>query len=77
MVGSIPAQDRNRTSPFPFISDRFEFRAVGSSQNPSFVNTVLATIMAKSFKDFTRQIDAGQSPVSVAQEALRNHWKVA
>merc|ERR1719409_2567802 len=37
----IPAQDRNRTSPFPYGGHRFEFRAVGSAQNVSLVNTVL------------------------------------
>ena len=35
----IPAEDRNRTSPFPYGGARFEFRAVGSSQNVSLVNT--------------------------------------
>jgi hypothetical protein len=37
---SVPSEDRNRTSPFPFGGHRFEFRAVGSSQNVSMVNTV-------------------------------------
>ena len=35
----VPAEDRNRTSPFPYGGHRFEFRAVGSSQNVSMVNT--------------------------------------
>lgn len=43
-------EDRNRTAPFPFCGNRFEFRAVGSSQNCSFpiaiVNTVMASGMA-------------------------------
>jgi glutamine synthetase len=75
---SIPAQDRNRTSPFPFIQDRFEFRAVGSSQNVSMVNTVLAAAMAKSFKAFSERLaaDPTLSPAAVAQEALNKHWKV-
>ena len=38
----VPAEDRNRTSPLPYGGKRFEFRAVGSSQNVSLVNTVLA-----------------------------------
>ena len=42
----VPAEDRNRTSPFPYGGHRFEFRAVGSAQNVSIVNTVLATITA-------------------------------
>jgi glutamine synthetase len=71
-----PAEDRNRTSPFPYGGHRFEFRAVGSSQNVSMVNTVLATMCAKSFKEFSDKIEAGASPASVAQEALKKHWKV-
>ena len=47
----IPAQDRNRTSPFPYGGHRFEFRAVGSAQNVSLVNTVLNTITANAFKE--------------------------
>ena len=35
----VPAEDRNRTSPFPYGGHRFEFRAVGSCQNVSMVNT--------------------------------------
>ncbi len=42
------AGDRNRTSPFAFTGNKFEFRAVGSSQSPSFPNTVLNTIVAES-----------------------------
>ena len=72
---NIPAEDRNRTSPFPYGGHRFEFRAVGSSQNVSMVNTVLGSIVAKSFKDFADQIEAGASPKAVAQTALKNHFK--
>jgi len=45
----VPAEDRNRTSPLPYGGARFEFRAVGSSQNCSMVNTVLNTIAAEKF----------------------------
>lgn len=72
----VPAVDRNRTSPFPFGGHRFEFRAVGSSQNVSMVNTVLATIAAESFKNFSDQIEAGKKPEEVAKEALNKHWRV-
>ena len=72
----IPAEDRNRTSPFPYGGHRFEFRAVGSSQNVSLVNTVLGTICAKSFKNFADQIEAGASPKTVAQNALKEHWRI-
>ncbi len=40
--------DRNRTSPFAFTGNKFEFRALGSSQSPAFPNTVLNTIVAES-----------------------------
>jgi len=72
----VPAEDRNRTSPFPYGGHRFEFRAVGSSQNVSMVNTVLNTITAKSFKDFADAIEAGGKPAEVAQKALKESWKV-
>ena len=71
----VPAEDRNRTSPFPYGGHRFEFRAVGSSQNVSLVNTVLGSIVAKSFKEFADQIEGGASAKSVAQAALNSHFK--
>ena len=73
---TVPSEDRNRTSPFPFGGHRFEFRAVGSSQNVSMVNTVLATITAKSFKDFADAIEKGAAPKDVARKALAGSWKV-
>ncbi len=72
----VPAEDRNRTSPFPYGGARFEFRAVGSSQNVSMVNTVLNTITAEKFGEFADRIDAGEDPLDVAKEALNKHWKV-
>ena len=72
----VPAEDRNRTSPFPYGGARFEFRAVGSSQNVSLVNTVLNTIAAEKFGEFADKIDAGASPEDVAKEALNKHWRV-
>mmetsp|Transcript_22387 Transcript_22387/g.48703 ORF Transcript_22387/g.48703 Transcript_22387/m.48703 type:complete len:611 (-) Transcript_22387:208-2040(-) len=72
----VPAEDRNRTSPFPYGGGRFEFRAVGSSQNVSMVNTVLNTICAEKFAEFADKIEAGEEPAAVAREALKKHWKV-
>ena len=72
----VPAEDRNRTSPFPYGGHRFEFRAVGSSQNVSLVNTVLNTITAKAFSDFSDAIEKGAKPSEVAREALKSSWKV-
>jgi len=72
----VPAEDRNRTSPFPYGGARFEFRAVGSAQNVSMVNTVLNTITAAKFAEFCDRIDAGEDAIAIAQEALQKHWRV-
>ena len=50
--------DRNRTSPFAFTGNKFEFRAVGSSANPSFPITVLNTIVAESLNEMLDEIEA-------------------
>jgi glutamine synthetase len=72
----VPAEDRNRTSPFPFGGHRFEFRAVGSSQNPSLVNTVLGSITAKAFKEFSDAIEKGAKPKDIATKALKENFRV-
>jgi glutamine synthetase len=72
----VPTEDRNRTSPFPYGGHRFEFRAVGSADNVSMVNTVLNTMCAEAFKGFADKIEAGAKPADVAAEALNQHWKV-
>ena len=51
--------DRNRTSPFAFTGNKFEFRALGSSQSPSFPNTVLNTIVAEAIDDARREARRG------------------
>jgi glutamine synthetase len=63
VVGKIPDvlldnTDRNRTSPFAFTGNKFEFRAVGSSANCANAMTTLNTIMAKQLKDFKLEVDA-------------------
>jgi glutamine synthetase len=63
VVGKIPEvildnTDRNRTSPFAFTGNKFEFRAVGSSANCSNAMTTLNTIVAKQLKDFKAEVDA-------------------
>lgn len=50
--------DRNRTSPFAFTGNKFEFRAVGSSANCANPMTVLNTIMAETLKQFRTDVDA-------------------
>ncbi len=63
VVGKIPDvlldnTDRNRTSPFAFTGNKFEFRAVGSFANCANPMTVLNTIVAKQLKDFKVEVDA-------------------
>ncbi len=63
IVGKIPEilldnTDRNRTSPFAFTGNKFEFRAVGSSANCANAMTVLNAIVAKQLKDFKNEVDA-------------------
>ncbi|MFD1095159.1 glutamine synthetase III family protein [Salegentibacter chungangensis] len=62
VVGKIPEilldnTDRNRTSPFAFTGNKFEFRAVGSTANCANPMTVLNTIVAKQLKDFKKEVD--------------------
>ena len=63
VVGKIPEilldnTDRNRTSPFAFTGNKFEFRAVGSRTNSAKPMTVLNTIMAKQLQEFKKEVDA-------------------
>jgi len=53
------AGDRNRTSPFAFTGNKFEFRAVGSSQNVAWPNTVLNTIVAESLDLMAGELEKG------------------
>lgn len=73
---TVPAEDRNRTSPFPYGGHRFEFRAVGSSQNVSMVNTVLCSALAEAFNNFSAAIEKGQAPLAVAQASLKDTWRI-
>ncbi len=50
--------DRNRTSPFAFTGNKFEFRAVGSTANCGNPMTVLNTIMAQTLRNFKKEVDA-------------------
>src|SRR5690554_683411 len=63
VVGKIPEilldnTDRNRTSPFAFTGNKFEFRAVGSKANCANPMTVLNTIVAKQLREFKKEVDA-------------------
>merc|ERR1712232_250915 len=54
-------EDRNRTAPFPFCGNRYEFRAVGSSQSCSFPIMICNTIMASGMSYLASQIEGGKS----------------
>jgi len=63
VVGKIPDvlldnTDRNRTSPFAFTGNKFEFRAVGSWANCAGAMTILNTVVAKQLKEFKEEVDA-------------------
>ncbi len=53
--------DRNRTSPFAFTGNKFEFRMVGSSQNIALSNIVLNTAVAKSLADFADELEGASN----------------
>lgn len=88
-VDSLPqlprdATDRNRTSPFAFTGNKFEFRAVGSNQNCSEACTVLNTIMTESLDEVCTRIEAGLAEGKaltdvlqpLLQDIVRNHKRI-
>ncbi|KAI8982969.1 hypothetical protein BDB01DRAFT_791869 [Pilobolus umbonatus] len=64
--------DRNRTSPFAFTGNKFEFRAVGSKQSPSFPVTLLNSAVAKALTEILADLNAikGNKPVASEEEQL-------
>ncbi len=74
-IGKIPQimldnTDRNRTSPFAFTGNKFEFRAVGSSANCASAMIVLNTIMAKQLRDFKKSVDVRIEKGEAKDEAI-------
>jgi len=76
--------DRNRTSPFAFTGNKFEFRALGSSQSPSFPNTVLNTIVAEAVSELADKLDAAlkggtsleRAILAIVKESYRSHRRI-
>ena len=70
--------DRNRTSPFAFTGNKFEFRAVGSSANSANAMIVLNTIMAEQLKLFKADVDAqikkGKKKEDAILEVLKGYY---
>ena len=73
------ASDRNRTSPFAFTGNKFEVRAVGSSQQASASNTVLNLLLADSFRameaDVRRHVANGAAPKDAAMAVVQDIFK--
>ena len=71
--------DRNRTSPFAFTGNKFEVRAVGSSQQASASNTVLNVILADSFRameaDVRARVANGEQPRDAAMNVVKTIFK--
>jgi len=79
--------DRNRTSPFAFTGNKFEFRAVGSTHSIAWPNTVLNTIVAESLDEIATQLEkaAGSSPtpaklqsatLAILKKLVKEHKRV-
>ena len=75
----IDNTDRNRTSPFAFTGNRFEFRAVGSEANCASAMIALNTAVAEDLTDFKKRVDAliekGQDQTSAIIDVLREDIK--
>jgi glutamine synthetase len=65
--------DRNRTSPFAFTGNKFEFRAVGSSQSISFPATVLTAIVTESIDELTTEVERALEQQDSSLEAVLQH----
>lgn len=79
-VPSVPAirrdtTDRNRTSPFAFTGNKFEFRMVGSSQNIALANIVLNTAVANSFSEFADELENAKDFDSALSALLAKTFK--
>jgi len=73
--------DRNRTSPFAFTGNKFEFRALGSSSSPALPNTVLNTIVAEAVDELAEKLKAamktaGGSLEKALTKVVKESWAV-
>ncbi len=71
--------DRNRTSPFAFTGNKFEFRALGSNSSPAFPNTVLNTIVAESVDELSAKLKgalkrSGASLEKAVTSVVKDVW---
>lgn len=72
--------DRNRTSPFAFTGNKFEFRMPGSSMSVADINTVLNTIVADALADFADALEGSSDPLAKVDELIKdtiiNHGRI-
>ena len=72
--------DRNRTSPFAFTGNRFEFRSVGSSLSISGPNTILNAILADTLREFADELEKSSNFDDDLQKLIKReitaHWKI-
>jgi len=72
--------DRNRTSPFAFTGNKFEFRMPGSAENLSDANTILNTAVAKELKGYADELEGAEDFTSAAialiRRTIRDHRRV-
>lgn len=66
-------EDRNRTAPFPWCTNRFEFRAVGSNQNISLPLSLLTSAMASTLREMADEMDKGKDVDTVVREVLKEN----
>jgi glutamine synthetase len=67
--------DRNRTSPFAFTGNKFEFRMVGSAQSIAGSNVVLNTIAAEAFDEIASRLEKAKDINSETAKIIRDIWK--
>ncbi|MBE6904068.1 MAG: glutamine synthetase type III [Ruminococcaceae bacterium] len=67
--------DRNRTSPFAFTGNKFEFRMPGSSQSIADINVIINTTVAESLRQFADRLDACENPNDEIENIIRETFK--
>ena len=72
--------DRNRTSPFAFTGNKFEFRMPGSAENLSDANTILNTAVAKELKGYADELESAEdftsAVIALVKRTIRDHRRV-
>ena len=72
--------DRNRTSPFAFTGNKFEFRMPGSAENLSDANTILNTAVAKELKGYADELEGAEdftsAVIALVKRTIRDHRRV-